>query len=62
MCRAERAAQNPPRAPIRVSKLHEDRRSYALLPETYTKPRNRFLARVRNPNPSLAAAQPGGHE
>jgi MoCo/4Fe-4S cofactor protein with predicted Tat translocation signal len=48
----------------RVSRLHEDRRSYALLPETYTKPRNLFLARVRNPNPSMpaAAAAPGGHE
>ncbi|HMG55453.1 MAG TPA: TAT-variant-translocated molybdopterin oxidoreductase, partial [Kofleriaceae bacterium] len=45
----------------RVSRLHEDRRSYGLLPETYTKPRNRFLARVRNPNPNLVAAQ-GGHE
>ena len=42
----------------RVSRLHEDRRSYALLPETYTKPRNRFLARVRNPNPKLVAAAP----
>jgi MoCo/4Fe-4S cofactor protein with predicted Tat translocation signal len=48
----------------RVSRLHEDRRSYALLPETYTKPRNRFLARVRNPNPNLVATAPqqGGHE
>jgi len=46
----------------RVSKLHEDRRSYALLPETYTKPRNRFLARVRNPNPNLVPAAQGGHE
>jgi len=46
----------------RVSRLHEDRRSYALLPETYTKPRNRFLARIRNPNPGLVAAQQGGHE
>ena len=46
----------------RVSRLHEDRRSYALLPETYTKPRNRFLARVRNPNPNLVAAAQGGHE
>jgi molybdopterin-containing oxidoreductase family iron-sulfur binding subunit len=44
----------------RVSRLHEDRRSYALLPETYTKPRNRFLARVRNPNPQLAAAGSAG--
>ena len=47
----------------RVSRLHEDRRSYALLPETYTKPRNRFLARVRNPNPNLVAGgAQGGHE
>jgi len=52
----------------RVSRLHEDRRSYALLPETYTKPRNRFLARIRNPNPNLVglssqqAPQQGGHE
>ena len=40
----------------RISRLHEDRRSYALLPELYTKPRNRFLAKVRNPNPKLAPA------
>jgi len=48
----------------RVSRMHEDRRSYALVPETYTKPRNRFLARVRNPNPALVerAASTGGHE
>jgi MoCo/4Fe-4S cofactor protein with predicted Tat translocation signal len=46
----------------RVSRLHEDNKSYALLPETYTKPRNRFLARVRNPNPQLdATPQQGGH-
>jgi len=38
----------------RVTKLHEDRRAYALLnAELNTKPRNRFLARVRNPNPKL---------
>jgi MoCo/4Fe-4S cofactor protein with predicted Tat translocation signal len=46
----------------RVAKLHEDRRSYALLPETYTKPRNRFLARIRNRNPNLVAPAQGGHE
>jgi molybdopterin-containing oxidoreductase family iron-sulfur binding subunit len=48
----------------RVAKLHNDRRSYALIPEVYTKPRNRFLARVRNPHPELAnkAAKQGGHE
>jgi MoCo/4Fe-4S cofactor protein with predicted Tat translocation signal len=45
----------------RVSRLHEDRRSYALLPETYTKPRNRFLARIRNPNPNLVAVGPATH-
>ncbi len=47
----------------RVSKAHEDRRAYTLLPETYTKPRNRYLARVRNPNPRLekpVAADEGG--
>jgi MoCo/4Fe-4S cofactor protein with predicted Tat translocation signal len=49
----------------RVAKLHAprgangDRRSYALLPETYTKPRTRYLARVRNPNPRLEK-QSGG--
>jgi molybdopterin-containing oxidoreductase family iron-sulfur binding subunit len=47
----------------RVSKMHEDRRSYALLPEMYTKPRNRFLTRILNPNPKMP--QPpkakGGH-
>ncbi|MBS1123330.1 MAG: molybdopterin oxidoreductase, iron-sulfur binding subunit [Deltaproteobacteria bacterium] len=49
----------------RVSRAHGDQRQYALLPETYTKPRNRFLARVRNPNPTLvppaAAPSHGGH-
>jgi molybdopterin-containing oxidoreductase family iron-sulfur binding subunit len=50
----------------RVSNLHADRRSYALLPELYTKPRNRFLTRVLNPNPKMPvppsiAAQEGGH-
>ena len=45
----------------RVSRLHDDRRSYALLPELYTKPRNRFLAKVRNPNKDLVAAAPAKH-
>jgi Fe-S-cluster-containing dehydrogenase component len=40
----------------RVSKLHKDRRSYDLLPELYTKPRNRFMARVRNPHPRMPGA------
>jgi Fe-S-cluster-containing dehydrogenase component len=47
----------------RVSKLHADRRGYALLPELYTKPRNRYLTRVLNPHPKMP--QPpkaeGGH-
>jgi molybdopterin-containing oxidoreductase family iron-sulfur binding subunit len=47
----------------RVSQAHADRRSYALLAETYTKPRNRFLARIRNQNPALVAnADRSGHE
>jgi molybdopterin-containing oxidoreductase family iron-sulfur binding subunit len=47
----------------RVAKLHADRRGYALLPELYTRPRNRYLTRVLNPNPKMP--QPpkaeGGH-
>jgi Fe-S-cluster-containing dehydrogenase component len=52
----------------RVSLLHQDPRSYGLLDEElYTKPRNRFLAKVKNPNPKLAPSTPagahaGGHE
>ena len=51
----------------RVSKAHADRRAYDLLEETYTKPRNRFLARVRNQNPGLltsatGTSNQGGHE
>lgn len=47
----------------RVSKLHEDRRSYDLLPELYVKPRNRFMARVRNPHPKMpgSKANANGH-
>jgi molybdopterin-containing oxidoreductase family iron-sulfur binding subunit len=51
----------------RVSRAHEDQRKYDLLPEVYTKPRNKYLARIRNPNPKLAVAAPadshakGGH-
>jgi molybdopterin-containing oxidoreductase family iron-sulfur binding subunit len=46
----------------RVSQAHGDRRQYSLLPETYTKPRNRYLARVRNPNPDMITKQQGGAE
>lgn len=45
----------------RVSKLHEDRRSYDLLADLYTKPRTRFMTRVRNPHPKLAKAKPAAH-
>jgi molybdopterin-containing oxidoreductase family iron-sulfur binding subunit len=47
----------------RISRMHGDRRGYALLPEMYTKPRNRYLARVRNPNKDMipvASKQEGG--
>ncbi len=40
----------------RVARLHSDRRQYELLGELNDKPRTRFLARVRNPNPKLVAS------
>jgi len=55
----------------KVSQLHADPRRYDLLHEIGTRPRTVYLARVRNPNPELAAeggARPkgeqmkGGHE
>ncbi|NND99854.1 MAG: TAT-variant-translocated molybdopterin oxidoreductase [Pirellulaceae bacterium] len=36
-----------------VSKLHEDPRSYGMLSQLNVKPRTEFLARVRNPHPTL---------
>jgi Fe-S-cluster-containing dehydrogenase component len=46
----------------RVRKLFEDNRSYALLEELNTKPRNVFLARLRNPAPGTPeATEPGPH-
>jgi molybdopterin-containing oxidoreductase family iron-sulfur binding subunit len=49
-------------AESRVSKLHADRRSYDLLPEMYTRPRNRYLTRILNPNPKMPkVATEGGH-
>src|SRR5690606_35706642 len=38
----------------RVSKAHADPRAYELLTELKTKPRNQYLARVRNPHPRLS--------
>jgi len=40
----------------RVAKLHGDERSYALLGELNVKPRNRYLARLKNPSMAIAAA------
>jgi molybdopterin-containing oxidoreductase family iron-sulfur binding subunit len=36
-----------------VKKEHGLARSYALLEELNTRPRNRYLARIRNPHPEL---------
>lgn len=38
-------------AESRVSKLHKDKRSYALLEELYTAPRNLYMVRLRNRHP-----------
>ncbi|MBK7857511.1 MAG: 4Fe-4S dicluster domain-containing protein [Archangiaceae bacterium] len=40
-------------AASQVSRWHQDPRRYALLSETGMKPRNLYLARVKNPNPEL---------
>ena len=45
----------------RVAKLHEDRRSYALLPETYTKPRNRSSRACVTPTRLSSALPPPEH-
>jgi len=45
----------------RVSKAHADRRSYALLPELYTRPRTQYLTRVLNPNPKMPQLAREGH-
>ena len=50
-----------------VSKLHADPRAYSLLGELNVLPRTRYLARVRNPHPSLEVAllkphHGGGHD
>jgi Fe-S-cluster-containing dehydrogenase component len=50
----------------KVSQAHADPRRYDLLHEIGTRPRTIYLARVRNPNPELAAEgaarTKGGHE
>jgi len=40
----------------RVSKLHHDARAYEMLSELQLKPRNNFLAKIRNPHPDLVPA------
>jgi MoCo/4Fe-4S cofactor protein with predicted Tat translocation signal len=40
----------------RVAKAHADPRGYGLLADLNTRPRTRYLAAVRNPNPELAPA------
>ena len=44
-------------AASRVRALHDDSRSYGVLEEVNTKPRTRYLARLRNPAAELAAAE-----
>ena len=51
-----------------VKKMHKHPRAYEMLEELNTKPRTRYLARIRNPNPALdthaaehAAPAGGGH-
>ena len=44
------------------SKLHASPRAYSLLEELNVKPRTRYLAAVRNPNPELPSNPTvGGH-
>ncbi len=49
-----------------VGQQHQNPRAYGILTELMTKPRTLFLARIRNPHPKLAIAEPehgeDGHE
>jgi molybdopterin-containing oxidoreductase family iron-sulfur binding subunit len=40
----------------KVAKLQQDKRSYSVLEELNVKPRTKYLARLRNPNPELLEA------
>jgi molybdopterin-containing oxidoreductase family iron-sulfur binding subunit len=46
----------------RVSKAHADGRAYNLLQQLGTRPRNRYLTRIRNPNPKLVVAKTSEHQ
>ncbi|MGI9428728.1 MAG: 4Fe-4S dicluster domain-containing protein, partial [Bythopirellula sp.] len=45
----------------RVSQAHADKRAYEMLGELETRPRTRYLAKVRNPHPGLARPFAHGH-
>jgi molybdopterin-containing oxidoreductase family iron-sulfur binding subunit len=45
-----------------VAKAHANSRAYSMLAELNNKPRNRFLARIRNPHPLLALPMAGGED
>jgi molybdopterin-containing oxidoreductase family iron-sulfur binding subunit len=44
----------------KVRKARENDRTYALLEDLNTRPRTTYQARLRNPHPALAKAEPGG--
>jgi molybdopterin-containing oxidoreductase family iron-sulfur binding subunit len=51
----------------RVAKMHADARTYSLLGEINSQPRTKYLAKIRNPHPSLAEPRlkshgHGGHD
>lgn len=45
----------------KVAKAHEKARAYYMLEELNNKPRTAYLARIRNPHPSLVKEKPEGH-
>ena len=45
----------------KVAKAHGQSRAYFMLEELNNKPRTAYLARIRNPHPSLATAKSEGH-
>ena len=46
----------------RVASAHGDARAYGMLSELNVKPRTKYLARIRNPNPALAASSKQDHD